>query len=65
MNGYVVLNTRNDFGKTIELKCNKCHIWVLAYKWSISGGGKKCSCGNMLFRHLSTNVYISKESEGV
>lgn len=58
----VILNTRNDYGKTIEIQCNKCGKWVLAYKWSISGGGKKCSCGNMLYRYMSTDTYLSNKT---
>ena len=54
------LETRSDLGKTIEIRCNKCGLWTLAYKWSITGIGKKCACGNMLYRHMCSEGYYSK-----
>ena len=57
----IVLNTRKDTSKTIEIQCNKCQNWVVAHKWSISGSGKKCNCGNMIYRHMSTDMYFSRK----
>lgn len=39
---------RSEMGKTrIGIRCPFCSAEVTAYVWSISGGGKRCSCGAM------------------
>lgn len=37
---------RSAMGKsTVIVTCPFCHRDVEAYKWSLAGGGKRCSCG--------------------
>lgn len=39
---------RSSFGKTrIGIRCPFCEAEVVAYVWSLAGGGKRCSCGAM------------------
>jgi hypothetical protein len=39
----------------IEIKCPFCQIYLWAYVWSLSGGGKRCDCGALIGG--SGNVY--------
>jgi hypothetical protein len=37
---------RSAMGKsTVIVTCPFCHADVEAYKWSLAGGGKRCTCG--------------------
>lgn len=42
------------------IECPFCRADVKAYKWSISGGGKRCQCGALLTR--LGNAYHWKEA---
>ncbi|MDD3236828.1 MAG: hypothetical protein PHV37_01865 [Candidatus Gastranaerophilales bacterium] len=48
---------------TIILNCPFCNNKVEAYKWSISGCGKKCSCGAKFYICYSRGYVCEKKVE--
>ena len=43
---YVELSERREFGTSrVILRCPFCGRRVVAYIWSMAGGGKRCECG--------------------
>jgi len=53
---YRVLAEHSEMGRsTVDLRCPFCEARVTAYKWSLAGGGKRCTCGAK-FTSLGTSV---------
>lgn len=43
---YRGINYRSAMGKsTVDIICPFCNSQTVAYIWSLSGGGKRCTCG--------------------
>lgn len=43
---YEIVSEHSGFGRsTVHIECPFCFREVVAYKWSLSGSGKKCECG--------------------
>ena len=57
---YKVISRRAEFGRTsILIECPFCLGRVRAYLWSLSGCGKRCSCGAM----FCSIGYATKEKD--
>lgn len=43
---YEIVAEHSEFGRSsLDIKCPFCSAVTTAYKWSLAGSGKKCSCG--------------------
>jgi len=43
---YTSFNHRSRFGKSsVDIECPFCRAITTAFIWSLSGSGKKCTCG--------------------
>jgi hypothetical protein len=52
----------NGSGKAwIILECPCCGIEVKAYRWSLAGSGKRCTCGAL---HTRTGTFPASEDPG-
>lgn len=50
-----------EFGKTrLHIDCPFCGGLVVAYLWSLAGGGKRCDCGAMI-GHYGTAYKVKDE----
>lgn len=61
----VLREDRRPAGRsTVTVICPFCNCQVEARLWSISGSGKKCDCGAVLYRNNQTgDVLAQKEND--
>lgn len=43
---FAIISSRSAHGRsTVTISCPFCSASVVAYTWSLAGGGKRCGCG--------------------
>lgn len=59
---FFTIGQRSEFGRsTVTIECPFCRMSVVAYSWSLAGGGKRCVCGALFG---STGTAYRRVSDG-